>query len=188
MKLHNMKQKRAALGKQAGTTLIELIAYIVIAALVLGAVIGVVALVRGDSKNDIEGKRIQFGMEKMLNYLATSSDTSSVTNALAIRIGAVPPDAVQAGNVITNKFGGNTTYAPASINAANDGVMATQTRLDEKACLNYTKMQGPSYTRVTVNGTVVKAATDTNIIEATLGTACGNTAAGNTVIFERLKS
>lgn len=182
--LQNLKTLKA----QKGVTLIELMVYMVIAALVLASVVGIITLVRGDNKIDTEGKRLQFGMEKVMNFLATSPDTSAVDNALAIRIGAVPPDAVQGTNVITTKFGGNATYAAASLNNPNDAVSVTNDRLDEKTCLNYTKAQGSSFQRVSVNGTVVKAPTDTNVQEGALVGACNNNAAGNTIIFERQKA
>lgn len=177
-----------SMSKQKGLSLIEIMIYTVLAALLLAAIIGVISLVRGDSKLDTEGKRLQFGAEKMLSFLATSADTSSANNQLAIRVGAVPADAVQTGNVITTKWGGTTTYAPVQIAVANDALGITQTRADEKTCLNYVKANGGSFTRVQVNGTIVKAPTDNGVIEATLGTACTNAAAGNTLLFERLKS
>lgn len=124
---------RKNLKKQQGVTLIEMMVYMIIAALVLAAIVAVISLVRGDNKIDTEGKRLQFGMEKVMGYLATSSDTSAVSNALAIRIGAVPPDAIQGTAVITSKFGGNVTYAPATLVNANDGVSVTNTGLQRIA-------------------------------------------------------
>lgn len=176
------------LHNQRGISLIEVMVYMVIAALVLSAVVGIIALVRGDNKIDTEGKRLQFGMEKVMSYLATSPDTSSVDNSLAIRLGAVPPDAVQGTTGITTKLGGTAVYAPTTISNPNDGVSVTMDKLDEKACLNFTKQQGAAFTRVSVNGSPVKTITDSSIQENSLKNACTNAASGNTVVFERLKA
>jgi prepilin-type N-terminal cleavage/methylation domain-containing protein len=184
-KMRNIKSFQ----NQKGYSLVELIIASVIIVLALAAIMAVANNVRGDQKVSTETDRLNLGFEKALAYAATSQDTSVINNAIIIRTGGVPSDAIQGTTTITTKFGGTTTYGPTSISGmTNNGVGATQTNLDEKSCLNFVKNIGGTFTRVSVNGTIVKDVTDNIVQEAALEAQCANTAAGNIVLWEKIKS
>jgi hypothetical protein len=73
---------------------------------------------------------------------------------------------------VRNDFGGNVTMAPGTLNNGNDATVLTFDAIPRLACRKETSKVQNRAAVITVNGTVVKQATDTQINDAALSNAC----------------
>lgn len=181
-----MKKQKMICGKKGferGLTAIELIIGLAVIALVIAGVAATARTMFRDQKVNGEVARVQLMQQKLRAYYSTSTTTASATAQLAIDAGAVSPDAISGGNIIS-KFGGGVNVAPATINTANDAIDIVYAAVPQVECINFVKAAGPSFDLVTVNGTQVKApGANTAVVDATLNQACTGGGNNNQITF-----
>ena len=165
--------------QQGGWGLLETLIVIAVAGLAIGAVVA-----RGNNATEKEKinqdmQSLQVLGQNLAQSFATKPDTAAVTVAYAIAYQAAPQDMIN-GAALRNKVGGSIAVAPATLNTANDAIQITSNNYDQQGCLSLASKAAATFRTVTVNTTVVKAATAPAVTEATLQGACTNTTA-NTI-------
>lgn len=159
--------------KQQGFTLIEVLIVLAIAAGVLFAVFMAV--------NKVQAKQLSKEAAENLNLMVAdtrakfkSQGNFTGVSALVLINNHVPPSSMIQGTNIVSPWNTNITVAPVQIVNANDGVRFTYTGVGQEDCSNFVQAAEGTFSRITVNGTLVKniPAGVQQLNVATLGTAC----------------
>lgn len=170
---------RASRKGQRGASLLEAIAYLGVAAIV---VIGAVALLNGAfssaSTNELSEQvnAIQTGVKKL--YMGQTDGYTAVTNSVLAAAGVFPstlPIATDGTGTTHNSWGGFVTVAP-------DGVGAftiTYSVVPEAVCINAVTAGG-SWTGITVGGTATASVPDT---PADAQKLCADGGSSNTIVW-----
>jgi hypothetical protein len=166
---------RAAI-RQRGASLLEAIAYLGIAALV---VIGAIALLSGafSSANtnavSEQVSAIQTGVKKL--YSGQAANYNGLTNLVLANAGVFPASLAAASSTgtIVNTWNGNVTVV-----GTNTDFTITYTAVPQSVCVNAVSAGG-GWTSITVNGSALTLPAT----PADASTACTSATAGNTIIW-----
>lgn len=177
--IRNALSSRKTARKSKGFTLVE---FILVAGLVaVGLVVAFNSYQTSKITTEVntESRGLQSLNSKIKSIYAGRNSYTGISTAMLIAASAFPAAMVDAGaGTVANTWGGAITVG---VNAAA-GFDITYTLVPTAACIELVNAIGASYRTVTVAGTVVKAATDTAPVAATVTTQC--TSAGTvTAVF-----
>lgn len=170
--------------KTKGFTLIEVLIVLAIAAAVLFAVFAAVSKVQAKqiTKEAAEGLNLMVA-DTRAKFKSQGNFTGISPKVLIDN--RIPPSNMIQGNNIVSPWNTNIGVAAATLQNTNDAVAFTYTGIGEEDCSNFVTAAEGSFARVTVNGTAVKDVPGNvhQVNVATLGTACSNGGANNTIVF-----
>jgi prepilin-type N-terminal cleavage/methylation domain-containing protein len=190
MRLDTLKNK---LKKQKGFTLLELLAVLIIIAILGMGLYFTLARVQASSDANTEGKHIDLVTSAVKQLYAGSNNFTKVTTAYVVQSGAVPADLLSGGGsttstgtTINNKWNGTITVTPTTVGGAtiDNAFTITDTQVPQDVCVKLATNTGNNYLVVTVNGTSIRAYGDVTAIDPTAAVQqCQSSTTNNTLAF-----
>lgn len=180
MRLDTLKNR---IKKQKGFTLLELLAVLIIIAILGMGLYFTLAKVQASSDANTEGKHIDLVTSAIKQLYAGNNNFANITTAVVIGSGALPADLLAAGgtstsqgSTITNKWGGSITIAPASVGTGtNNAYTITDPEVPQDVCVKMLSNTGNNYLVVAANGNQVRAYGNVTSIDPTQAvTACSS--------------
>ena len=180
MKRTNIK-KLVAFNKQRGVSIVELLIWLALAALVIiGGVVGANSFIAGN-KTKQETEELPVIFTKIQKVYSQAASYNGITLGTLISNRVFPQDRVTSATTATNRFGGAVTVAAANITGTDDGAALTYSAVPEEGCIDLASAMARSAAKISVDATVVKAIGGTLNV-ATLGTQC-NDSSSNSMEF-----
>jgi len=179
------KNKVASLAKQKGISLMDQMLWLLGAILVVAFIIFMknsgFPMLQGWRASSMSATAIQ-----KLNsvYSGQNNFTGLTTASAAVR--SIYDDKYLNGAVISNVFGGTTTYGVTTIGAAaNNTMQQTESNVPRRSCETYVQNIASEVDRISVGGTIVKDV-GAVVVTATLLTQC-NSADNLVILNEKIK-
>lgn len=163
-------------GRQRGATMLEIMAWLAIAALIIGGAIAMIASGWSSSKETKEGEHVTTLIANTKKLQSVSGYGASGTNLVPslIATNGVPGDMTVSGNTLVNRYGGTVTVASTGL-----GYTVTTPGLPTNACIAVAKSVSSA------GGVTTKinsgSASTTPVDTATATAAC--TSATNSLAF-----
>lgn len=190
IRLDNLKNK---IKKQKGFTLLELLAVLIIIAILGMGLYFTLARVQASSDANTEGKHIDLVTSAVKQLYAGSNNFTKITTAYVVQSGAVPADllsgggsASSTGTTINNKWNGTITVAPTTVGGAtiSNAFTITDTQVPQDVCVKLATNTGNNYLVVSVNGTPIRNYGDVTAIDPTAAVQqCQTSTTNNTLVF-----
>lgn len=173
--------KMVVFNKQRGVSIVELLIWLALAALVIiGGVIGANSFIAGN-KTRQETEELPVIFTKIQKVYSQSASYNGMTLAILINNRVFPADRVTSATTVVNRFGGAVTVAAANVTGTDDGAALTYAGVPEEGCIDLVSAMARSAAKISVDTVVVKAVGGTLNV-ATLGTNCNDSTA-NTIEF-----
>lgn len=167
---------RGSLKDQAGVDLIQLSVAVGIIAFILAVGFLVVPTVMTNIKVNSETSDIQQSVSNALRVYGSGADVSTLKNEVAVSLKLSPADRISGDKNISNRFGGEVTWGPASVYGAagaNDGIEIVSKGYSKEACAKLVPNVQALFARIKVGETVVKDMPNGKSLDvAELGTQC----------------
>lgn len=129
-----MKMFKKSLKRQAGFTLVELGIVVAIGAVIIGLGLVVVPSLLASTRANAEISEIPTIATKIQRAYANRPTFAGMNQATVIGLKAFPDSSVT-GAVISNRWGGLVTVAPATLVVANDAFTITTTGVPSEECV-----------------------------------------------------
>ncbi|MCU6502316.1 hypothetical protein LPN04_31425 [Rugamonas sp. A1-17] len=176
--------QRKNLHAQRGIGMVDALMWLVIFAVILGAIIQIRNLVWPKAQGWLEGSSVTSSMQQINSMFTGAPNFAGLTTASVATTTFFESKYLAGGGTIGNRFGGSVTLAVGTINTPNDTMIYTETGVPSRACLMLANQMNDDADRITVGGTVVKALNGT-ITPTTLSTEC-NSSPTVSVVFEKI--
>lgn len=168
-----MKKFRNQLKNKEGFTLIELAIVIAIIATLLAG-LRIVPGILANNRANAEISIIPKITASIQSHYFNKANYAGLTNTIINSYKMVPDSWNQGAAVISNRWAGAVTFAPATTTTANDSFSMLYSQVPTAECLAIVSGVADNFLKVTVGSTVVKAVGGT-VNDTTLATACSAT-------------
>lgn len=162
--------------KQKGFTLLELLAVLIIIAILGTGLYFVMAKVTSSSDAKAEDKNVQLIASALRTTYGNTASYSGLTASVQQLItSGVFPASIVSGTTLANKWGGAITIASYSVSPGTDNYFdITEASIPRDICNKMASLTASSFPLVNINGTPFKTATVTNPDPSTSVTLCNN--------------
>lgn len=171
--------------KQAGTSMVEMIIYIMVVVAIVGFAFSMKTMVYGPFLGWMEAMTVSNAMGKIENVHSGAANYAGLTTAGMATGSIFQTKYLPGGGTINNRFGGQVTLGIATINTASDTLQFTDGGVRTESCPTLVNQLAEDADRITVAGTIVKPANGT-VNATTLKTQC-DSANVVAVMLERIK-
>lgn len=172
--------------KTKGFTLIEVLIVLAIAAGILFAVFIAVGKVQTKQVSKEAAEMLNLMVADVRAKFKSQGNFTGITPQVLID-NRIPPNTMIEGANIVSPWNSHILVAPVTINNPNDAVRFTYQTVPQEDCSNFVTAAQGTFTRITVNGTVLKNVPTVPMLNvAQLGTACvaANTA---TIFYDQVR-